>query len=165
MNAQNFRLWSSMVILWALYLGDFQHKLLVITIIPFVLDTFDCGLWTLLFQPKYNCKTFNYQVNDKLYDLLTYAVVIFMLSKYYSTKIMLILVGAFLWRSIGVIKFANTRDVSLLIQHFDGINSTMVIAYMITVSNFVENYEDLFIILGFIFKRIFESYMHKKAYI
>lgn len=165
MNARLFRLVWSIIILGCIHFTNFPHKLLVITLIPFVLDSLDCGVWKRFIDSRYDCRTFDYQVHDKFYDLLTYAMVIYMAKKYYDTKVMIILVGTFLWRAIGVIRFALTRDQRGLVTHFDGINSTMVIAYAMTKSEFIKTHQDAFIILGFILKWWFESYMHKDRYL
>ena len=81
-------------------------------------------------------------------------IILYLYGSKFDKKILKILWGLVIYRVIGVIKFFNTNDNTILHKYFDGINSTMLISCYTT---------NLFYIgIGILIKIQFEKWHHKK---
>jgi len=114
-----------------------------------LLDFIDCTRFTFG-----NCETYEYKRYDKIVDIITYMIILYLYGSKFDKTILKILWGLVLYRAIGVIKFFNTNDNTILHRYFDGINSTMLISCYTT---------NLFYIgIGLLFKIHYEKWHHKK---
>ncbi len=114
-----------------------------------LLDLIDCNRFTIN-----NCKTHEYQKYDKLADILTYMLILYIYSSKFDKTILKILWTLVLYRLIGVVKFFSTNDNTILHRYFDGVNSTMLVSCY-TNSLF-------YIGVGLLFKIRYEKLHHKK---
>ena len=117
-------------------------------IVIFLFDHLDC----LSFDKE--CVTYEYQRYDKLADIITYILFLFFYGNIFNKKILKFLWILIIYRLIGVIKFFNNNDNTILHRYFDGVNSTVII------SCFTNNI--IYILLGLIFKYNWEKIHHKK---
>jgi len=93
----------------------------------YALDAIDCNR----FWHPIPCKSFDYQMNDKIVDTITYiAIVGFLMYKYPSAANFLLL-GMLLWRMVGIVRWNNTRDSKYLVWHLDMVREfSLVLAAM-----------------------------------
>jgi hypothetical protein len=93
----------------------------------YAIDAIDCNR----FWHPIPCKSFEYQMNDKIVDTVTYiAIVGFLMYKYPSAANFLLL-GMLLWRMVGIVRLNNTRDAQHLIWHPDLVREfSLVLAAM-----------------------------------
>jgi len=135
--------------------GKGNWKYIALVIIIFVLDGFD-DRWPLGIIVKSNCpKTFYYQITDKIYDSLTYLA-----AWYYFNLDNLFLFFA-LFRIVGVVIFALTRNATYLISMFD-FNKEYLVYLFFFGSNM--NYLWLFIILKIGFEYYHHTIVNKRYY-
>jgi hypothetical protein len=154
-----FRLLVSVVVFSYLKLIHFE-SLPILVILLLVFDELDCYLSPI----TVDCRSFSYQKNDKLIDLIVYCVFIIIFSNLFDETTKKILWAFILWRLIGVIIFYETDNVRYLKIFADFINST-IIAYVIYQSfGLSRNTYYLLIILGVIIKIIYEIIHHSKQY-
>jgi hypothetical protein len=133
--------------------GNWKYIALAITI--FLLDEID-GRWPLGIMVKPKCpKTFWYQITDKINDSLTYLA-----AWYYFNLDNLFLFFA-LFRIVGVVFFALTRNATYLISMFD-FNKEYLVYLFLFGSNM--NYLWLFIILKIGFEYYHHTIVNKRYY-
>lgn len=99
------------------------YRLLLI----YTLDIIDCNsLWHPI-----PCKSFEYQINDKIIDTLIYIVILGFFMYTHPSAINFLLLGLLFWRIIGIIRWNKTRDTKNLIRHFDIVREfSLVLAAM-----------------------------------
>jgi len=130
-------------------LSNYKNNLEIYLILPIlliVLDNYD----NIFIKQKKCTKTFHYQINDKLIDLLTYILVIIIF------KIDNIYLLFLLWRTIGIILFNLTKKSIYLITMFDFMKEYLIYLYLFNRNN---NYLGI-CVFG---KIIFEYYYHTKV--
>jgi len=93
----------------------------------YAIDAIDCNR----FWHPIPCKSFEYQMNDKIVDTVTYIAVIGYLMYIYPSAANFLLLGMLLWRIVGVVRMNNTRDAQHLIWHPDLVREfSLVLAAM-----------------------------------
>lgn len=104
------------------------------------------------------CKTYDYQIHDKINDLFT-EIVLYNLFfdkinkiKYMNT----ILPVSLIWRGIGIIKYTKNKDRNIYVKHPDLFRELFIYAFLI---KFNEPNVNIIIII-ILFKIIFENYWH-----
>ena len=129
------------------YFGDSNCLQLFFSTV--LLDLIDCTRFTFG-----NCKTYEYKKHDKIADIITYIIVLYLYGYKYDKLILKLLWALVLYRLVGVIKFFYKNDNTILHKYFDGVNSTML------VSCYTSNL--FYIGLGILAKIKFEKLHHKK---
>ena len=142
----------------------YNIDLLTLIITIFALDFLDGDVYKLISWDFKFTRTHQYQRYDKLADLITYIAVLLLYSNLFSTNTFLLLILLTLWRGIGVYKYFYNNNNNLLVKYFDAVNIVMIIYYLSTVNNVIANNYNIFIILGIIFKYLFEIYHHIRIY-
>jgi hypothetical protein len=129
----------------------------------FLLDTTDCFWYRKIVDKDFDCsyKSKSYQKADKIVDLMTYVAIVTVFYDYFDKYTLNILVAMLLYRFVGVLLFIKTDDKKYLKIFFDGINSTLIVYYLSTVNGTVSKNYNLFLLLGFVIKIIFETVHHK----
>lgn len=117
-----------------------------------LLDFIDCTRFTFG-----NCDTYEYKKYDKIADVLTYMLILYLYGYKFDNTILKIIWTLVVYRLIGVVKFFNEDDISILHRYFDGVNSTILVSCY-TNSLF-------YVGVGLLFKIQFEKWHHKKKYI
>ena len=133
-----------------------------------ILDQIDCFISMALesnsiydFTTK-RCKSYDYQRNDKLGDLITYILVIILNEFTNENKFILTILTC--WRAIGVYKFYNYNDNTILYNYPDTINSTILVAYLADKFPIIKENYYISILVGMLFKYKFERFHHKIKY-
>ena len=99
------------------------YRLLLI----YILDGIDCNR----FWHPIPCKSFDYQINDKIIDTVTYIAIIGFFMYAYPSPANFLLLGMLLWRIIGIIRWYKTRDTKYLVWHLDMVREfSLVLAAM-----------------------------------
>lgn len=93
----------------------------------YAIDGIDCNR----FWHPIPCKSFEYQMNDKIVDTVTYIAVIGYLMYIYPSAANFVLLGMLLWRVVGIVRWNNTRDTKNLVWHLDMVREfSLVLAAM-----------------------------------
>ena len=145
-----FRILATLLILILIYLHNSKNKSKIYLILPILLIILDSFDNIYLIKQKKCTKTFHYQLNDKINDLLTYFLV-FLIFKVDNTYLIFLI-----WRTIGVILFGLYKNSIYLIIMFDFMKEYLLYLYLF---NNNKSYIGFFI-LG---KIIFESYYHTRV--
>lgn len=124
---------------------------LILPILLIVLDNYD----NIFIKQKKCTKTFHYQLNDKINDLLTYSLV-FIMFKIDNIYLLLLL-----WRTIGIILFTLTKKSVYLITMFDFMKEYLLYLYLFNKNN---NYLGLCIVGKIIFEYYYHTKVNKKIY-
>jgi hypothetical protein len=186
--AMYFRLLITGIVLLLLkYIGI---SLLWIMSLPFIFDTLDCFVLTVLdrlhnfFTVKdvkdvknvknvkmyapYICSDQNveYQIADKIMDIITYIAIILLFGKQLGGHNNSVLLwGLVVWRIIGVIQFTRTQDKKYLKIFFDGINAAFIVIYASTIIPYVNDHFTICMVVGLLCKIVFEMIHHKSKFI
>lgn len=131
----------------------------------FLLDYLDCGIYNIF--KKYKCKrgeedVTNYQVRDKILDLISYVLFVFLFYKEFDEKTLNILIILIIWRAIGVIKFSKSKNRGDLKLFFDGINGVLILYLLSTKFDLVKNNYNVLLVFTILIKILFEQYHHRK---
>jgi hypothetical protein len=156
------RLYSTIILLPLLKYLNVSLVLPVASL--FLLDYLDCVFYNK-FISKYECKrgenNINYHVNDKILDLTTYFLFMFLFWDKFDDKNKSIILVLLIWRTIGVLIFTKTKNKNYLKVFFDGINGVLVLYLLSNYSSFVKDNYNLLIPFVLILKIIFELYNHR----
>lgn len=123
-----FRIVLTILIFYLFYLLNVESLLLLVLVI-IILDTSDCGIWNL-FNNSYNCKSFEYQKYDKIFDVATYIIFIIIFNKLFTSIELYILSCAIIWRAIGVAGFYYTNNNAYLMIFPDLVKELILIKYV-----------------------------------
>jgi hypothetical protein len=69
-----------------------------------------------------------------------------------------------IYRSVGVYKFYNHNDNSIIFRYIDGINSTILISGLASKFPIIKENYMISILLGLVLKYRFETFHHSIAY-
>lgn len=100
-------------------------------------DWFDCGALKLFSASRsIKCTTLEYQIPDKILDLITYTVVLAYIiqNKGLQPNVSYLLGGLLAFRAFGVAEFVKTHDESYLIRYPDFFRE--VVIYLVIVDHF-----------------------------
>jgi hypothetical protein len=93
----------------------------------YALDSIDCNR----FWHPVPCKSFEYQLNDKIVDTISYIAIVGFLMCTYPSAANFLLLGMLLWRMVGIALWNETRDTKHLIWHLDLVREfSLVLAAM-----------------------------------
>ena len=132
---------------------NIKNKLLVISIVYIILDYIDNIFFK--FNNKKCSQMFHYQKYDKIVDIFSYILLLFI---YYDDKLLLYFI---IYRLIGVILFSLTKKSIYLIIFFDFIKEYLL------YKHFYKNYNDkiyYFIIIKIIIEIIMHKFINKHNY-
>jgi hypothetical protein len=156
------RLYSTVLLLPLLKLYNVPLVYPIISL--FLLDYLDCGFYNT-FISKYNCKknedNIDYQINDKILDLTAYFIFTVLFWDKLDSKNKIIILILLLWRSIGVVKFTETKNKKYLKTFFDGINGVLILYMLSSYSSFVNDNYNILLPIVLLLKIIFEIYHHR----
>jgi hypothetical protein len=156
------RLYSTVLLLPLLKLYNVPLVYPIISL--FLLDYLDCGFYNT-FISKYKCNrnedNIDYQVNDKILDLTAYFIFTVLFWDKLDSKNKIIILILLLWRSIGVIKFTETKNKKYLKTFFDGVNGVLVLYILSSYSSFVNDNYNVLLPIVLLLKLIFEMYHHR----
>lgn len=154
-----FRITVTIIIFFILKIKNITSLPLLVAFL-ILSDTLDCGLY-----PGFiNYKTYTYQKNDKIIDLLMYVFFIALFNNLFDMFTKKLLCILILFRIIGVIKFYSTGENKYLKYFPDFINSTLI-AYAIYVHfSLTNNTYYIMIMIGMVIKIIFEIQHHDMTY-
>jgi hypothetical protein len=147
------------IILFTLFYNYFpknnKYFLLLLVLLLTILDIFDSAFLTKSNNNKCTCcLSYNYQIIDKINDLISYFIVLLLLFSVSSFNYN-ILKYFIIYRFIGVILFALTKQSIWLIIFFDFIKE-----YILYFTFFGNNFQYIYFFI--IAKIIFEYYFHTK---
>lgn len=134
--------------------------LLVIVLI--ITDSLDCGLY-----PGTMCKDIGstelYQKTDKVVDLLIYVFFIILFRDLFDPFTLKILFAFIAYRAVGVARFYVSGNTSFLKYFPDFINSTLIAYTIYKQFNLTRRTYYIMIIIGMVFKILFEIHHHNKV--
>lgn len=156
------RLYTTLILL---PLFKFYNTPLVYPILSlFLLDYLDCGFYNT-FIAKYKCQknedNINYQVNDKILDLTTYFFFMLLFWDKFDSKNKTIILILLIWRTIGVVKFSETKNKKYLKVFFDGINGILILYLLSNYSSLIKNNYNILLPFVILLKIIFEIHHHR----
>jgi len=161
-----FRLLITIIIL--LFTNFWKSNYLYLFGLLIILDQIDCFISMALeskdiydFTTK-KCKSYEYQRNDKLADIITYLLVIYLGEFDDQTKVIMSILS--IWRLIGVYKFYNKNDNTILYNFPDGINSTILVTYLANKFPIIKDNYIISILIGILIKFRFERFHHNIKY-
>ena len=150
----------TVIILFIIYIMYYDNiDVLTLTIFTFIFDTIDCGIYNKLIN-KFDCNTHYYQRNDKLLDIITYWSLLLLFRKKFTYNTYILLLLLTVYRTIGVYKYYNNNDNTIIHKYFDGINITLLIYYLSTKSQIINDNYIISLILGLLFKLKYERVHH-----
>lgn len=138
-----------------------QENILFLFALTWALDVIDCNP---IFRPDLDCKRFAYHRTDKILDWCTYLAILLLFGNVFDPTTRHLMWALLLWRLIGVIGYAITNNVTYLHIFFDGLNSTMFVAYLASKSTFVKTHYVPSILAGLAFKVALERVHHRENY-
>lgn len=152
-----FRLIITIIIFTILKYSEITNLPLLISIL-FLSDALDCSLSPF----QINCKTYDYQLGDKITDLIIYFVFLSMFGNLFNTSIRRMLMEFLIFRLIGVILYGYTNETKYIKAFPDFINSTLI---ALAISQYTGwNYYTV-IIAGMFIKVGFEQIHHHREYL
>jgi hypothetical protein len=137
-----------------------QENILFLFALTWALDIIDCNI----FRPDLDCNRFEYHRTDKILDWCTYLAILVLFGHVFDPTTRLLLWALLAWRLIGVIGYAMTNSVTYLHIFFDGLNSTMFVAYLASKSTFVKTHYIPSILAGLASKAVLERVHHRVNY-
>jgi len=143
------------------YLWWVDASLLAVVVAILVLDELDCNLY--LVEPV-NCKTFEYQKNDKLADLLTYVLVLALFWTRFDAPTQVLLCALLAFRAFGAFKFWASNDNAYLHTYVDGVSMTILVAYLATRFAWVRRHYAASLLAGLAAKAVYERIHHSRRY-
>ena len=119
---------------------------IILPILLYLLDILD-GEYLRLFNKKNCCKYFQYQLMDKIIDIISYCLLFFIIKKD------IILYICIIYRLIGVILFIITKNSYFLVIFFDFVKEYLLYRYI-----FDNNYKYIYVFI--MLKIMFEYLLH-----
>jgi len=124
-----------------------NNLLIILAFILLLLDRVDGFLIQHVYKTRKCSKSFNYQSSDKILDIFTYSLLLFVLPNDSVLKFFI------LFRFIGTVLFYVNRNSVWLIYFFDFVKEYLVYLYL-----FGKNSSVLYFLI--VFKIMFEFYFH-----
>ena len=124
-----------------------NNLLIILAFILLLLDCVDGFLIKHVYKIRKCSKSFNYQSSDKILDIFTYSLLLFVLPNDSVLKFFI------LFRFIGTVLFYVNRNSVWLIYFFDFVKEYLVYLYL-----FGKNSSVLYFLI--LFKIMFEFYFH-----
>jgi hypothetical protein len=147
-----------------IYLKLIKAPLIYIVISLFFVDYLDCDFW-VIFYKKNNCNVHNseYQIKDKMIDLITYYYFILLFNNYFDKYTNNILIVLLIWRTIGVYNFIRNHNKKYLLFFFDGLNGIIFLFLLSTYYPYIKINYNKFIIIVLLLKILFEVIVHNNV--
>ena len=159
--SQFIRIITTIIIIYFLDIPIFMKILLIMLI-----DRIDCGVLALRFLLKsekwIDCDTIIYQKSDKIIDIICYTLLLFYiidngsLSVNYNYLIILL----FIFRLIGLYLFIIKNNRNYLFYFPNFFLEISLILLIIDYFSIFKKYKLIIILLIFVYKIIFEYYLH-----
>jgi hypothetical protein len=126
MKQVDFRVVTTLIVMFFLKLNKFPLVYAVVAL--FLLDQADC-----MYVKANQCSgNFTYQYKDKLCDLFAYLIFFVLYRNEFPTFFQTLFILLMVYRTIGVIRYIETKDENVLIYYFDGMNAILV-AHVLTI--------------------------------
>lgn len=126
-------------------------------------DSFDCRVVNIF--KVASCKTFFYQMNDKIIDTLTYVVVMaYFFINFKSNPLIYVLFGFLLSRIVGVVKFYQTKGDNAMMVAYPDVFREFSVYLALIYDGFIPDklrYDVVILIILILAKVQFEKYFHK----
>lgn len=155
-----FRLALTITIFIYLKIQNVQSLPLLVALL-FIFDAVDCGR---LSPFDADCKSYDYQIKDKIVDMFAYILFFTLFKNLFDDFTKKILFVFILYRVIGVIGFVLTKNTFYLKIFPDFVNSTLIAYIIYQYFNLERSTYYILIVVGMIFKIFFEQYLHGNTY-
>lgn len=134
----------------------------ILVLLLWILDVLDCN--SLLQSDSSYCKTYEYQKNDKVIDLLSYIYAVLLFNYLFDDQTIVLLILFICWRGIGVYNYYFNNNNGYIYYYPDFINITMLIYFLSTQSKIIKHNYYIVLFIGMCLKIGFERIYHIYTY-